>query len=175
MLESYMKNVYDNSVFFEEYQTMRANKINANNLIEVPIMKEMLPDLKDKTILDLGCGAGDMDKYFIECGAKQVLATDISVNMINIANTVNGHKNIEYKVLKMEDLDTINQKFDIVYSSLAFHYIEDFNKLLTDINKLLNTNGMLIFSQESPINTATSKTAKDEPNKIEFTRLLQRR
>ena len=51
-----MKNVYDNSVFFEEYQTMRANKINANTLIENPIMKEMLPDLKEKTILDLGCG-----------------------------------------------------------------------------------------------------------------------
>lgn len=163
-----MKNVYDNSTFFEEYQTMRANKINANNLIEIPIMKEMLPILKDKTILDLGCGAGDMDKYFIENGAKSVLATDISVNMINIANAVNSHEKIEFKVLKMEDLETVNQKFDIVYSSLAFHYIEDFNKLLSDINNLLNPNGMLIFSQESPINTATNKEDKDKSNKIEI-------
>ena len=162
-----MKNVYDHSVFFEEYQSMRANKINANNLIEIPIIKEMLPDLKGKTILDLGCGAGDMDKYFIEQGAKQVLATDISVNMINIANAVNGHKKIEYNVLKMEDIETINQKFDIVYSSLAFHYIEDFNKLLKDIHNLLNQNGILIFSQESPINTATTKESKDDKRKIE--------
>ena len=163
-----MKNVYDNSVFFEEYQSMRTNKINANNLIEIPIMKEMLPDLKDKTILDLGCGAGDMDKYFIEMGAKQVLATDISTNMINIANTVNGNKKIEFKVLKMEDLEIINQKFDIVYSSLAFHYIEDFNKLLKNIHNLLNPNGILIFSQESPINMATSKTEDNKQNKIEI-------
>ena len=163
-----MKNVYDNSAFFEEYQTMRANKVNANNLIEIPIMKEMLPILKDKTILDLGCGAGDMDKYFIECGAKSVLATDISINMINIANAVNSHEKIEFKVLKMEDLETVNQKFDIVYSSLAFHYIEDFNKLLSDIHNLLNPNGMLIFSQESPINTATNKEDKDKSNKIEI-------
>ena len=163
-----MKNVYDNSTFFEEYQTMRTNKVNANNLIEIPIMKEMLPILKDKTILDLGCGAGDMDKYFIENGAKSVLATDISVNMINIANTVNKDEKIEFKVLKMEDLETVNQKFDIVYSSLAFHYIEDFNKLLSDIHNLLNPNGMLIFSQESPINTATNKEDKDKSNKIEI-------
>lgn len=163
-----MKNVYDNSVFFEEYQKMRENKINANNLIEIPIMKLMLPSLKAKSILDLGCGAGDMDKYFVEHGAKHVLATDISINMIGIANAVNGHKNIEYKVLKMEDLETVNQKFDIVYSSLAFHYIEDFNKLLTDIHNLLNTNGMLIFSQESPINMATSKEAKGKTNKLEI-------
>ena len=163
-----MKNVYDNSTFFEEYQTMRANKVNANNLIEIPIMKQILPSLKDKTILDLGCGAGDMDKYFIEKGAKNVLATDISVNMINIANAVNKDEKIEFKVLKMEDLETLNQKFDIVYSSLAFHYIEDFNKLLSDIHNLLNPNGMLIFSQESPINTATNKEDKDKSNKIEI-------
>lgn len=163
-----MKNVYDNSTFFEEYQTMRANKVNANNLIEIPIMKQILPSLKDKTILDLGCGAGDMDKYFVEQGAKQVLATDISVNMINIANAVNKDEKIEFKVLKMEDLETLNQKFDIVYSSLAFHYIEDFNKLLSDIHNLLNPSGMLIFSQESPINTATSKEGKDKSNKIEI-------
>lgn len=163
-----MKNVYDNSIFFEEYQAMRSDKINANNLIEIPIMKSILPNLKDKSILDLGCGAGDMDKYFVECGAKKVLATDISVNMINIANAVNSDDKIEYKVLKMEDLEQVTEKFDIVYSSLAFHYIEDFDKLLTDINNLLNTNGMLIFSQESPINMATNKEAEGKPNKIEI-------
>lgn len=163
-----MKNVYDNSVFFDEYQQMRANTVNANNLIEIPIMKTMLSNLKDKTILDLGCGAGDMDKYFIDCGAKYVLATDISQNMINVAKTVNASEKINYQVLKMEDLNKISQKFDIVYSSLAFHYIEDFNKLLCDINNHLNTNGILIFSQESPINMAASKEAEGKPNKMEI-------
>lgn len=162
-----MKNVYDNSTFFKEYQETRAKEVNANNLIENPIMKEMLPCLKNKTILDLGCGAGDMDKYFIEMGAQRVLATDISVNMINVANTVNGDEKIEYQVLKMEDLNTINEKFDIVYSSLAFHYIEDFNKLLSDINNHLNPNGMLIFSQESPINMANSKYTEDDERKYD--------
>ena len=163
-----MKNVYDTSVFFEEYQAMRGNEINANNLIEVPIMKEMLPDLKDKSILDLGCGAGDMDTYFIKNGAKNVLATDISENMIKTAKQVNGNINIEYKVLKMEDLHTINNNFDIVYSSLAFHYIDDFDKLLKDIYNLLSTNGTLIFSQESPINMATAKESENAQNKIEI-------
>ena len=163
-----MKNVYDNSVFFNEYQSIRAEKVNANNLIEVPIMKSMLPSLQIKTILDLGCGAGDMDKYFVENGAKFVVATDISENMIATAKNTNADSKIQYKVLKMEDLDQINQKFDIVYSSLAFHYIEDFDKLLKDINSLLNPNGILIFSQESPINMATSKESATEKNKIEI-------
>ena len=161
-----MKNVYDNSVFFNEYQEMRSNEINANNLIEIPIMRSFLPNLKNKTILDLGCGCGDMDKYFIETGAKKILATDISENMIKTANEVNNHKDIEYKVLKMEDLNTLTQKFDIVYSSLAFHYIEDFNKLLKDINNLLNENGMLIFSQESPLSTMNQPKFEGDENKV---------
>ena len=161
-----MKNVYDNSVFFNEYQEMRSNQINANNLIEIPTMKSFLPDLTNKTILDLGCGCGDMDKYFIEMGAKKVLATDISENMIKTANEVNKNKLIEYKVLKMEDLNSLNEKFDIVYSSLAFHYIEDFNKLLKDINTLLNDNGMLIFSQESPLSTMNQPKFAGDENKV---------
>ena len=55
-----MKNVYDLKEFFESYQTMRENAINANNLIENPIIKSMLPSLKNKKILDLGCGYGNM-------------------------------------------------------------------------------------------------------------------
>lgn len=162
-----MKNVYDKSNFFDEYQNMRSNEINANNLIEIPIMKSILPEVNGKSILDLGCGSGDMDKYFIKRGAKRVLATDISSNMINTAKEENADKNIEYKVLSMENLSQITEKFDIVYSSLAFHYIEDFDKLISDIYSLLTPNGILVFSQESPINTATSKQSADHVNKLE--------
>lgn len=160
-----MKNVYDNSDFFESYQTMRESQINANNLIEIPIMKKLLPNIKDKTILDLGCGDGKMDRYFVELGAKKILAIDISTNMINTALKENIYNNIDYMLLGMEDIDKIDEKFDIVYSSLAFHYVQDFNKLLNDIHHLLKPNGILIFSQENPIHTATVKVNKDFNNK----------
>lgn len=161
-----MKNVYDNQEFFNQYQSMREDKINANNLIEIPIMISMLPDVKGKTILDLGCGDGNMDMRFVKMGAKSVLATDISHNMIEQAKNINDSENINYMVLSMEDIGSLNQKFDIVYSSLAFHYIEDFDKLIKDIHNLLNPNGYLIFSQESPINTSFTPTKENNENKI---------
>jgi len=113
----------------------------------------MLPNLKDKTILDLGCGAGYMSRYFIENGASKVVACDISQNMIDLAKKEDC-KNIYYKVLPMEDISSINEKFDIVFSSLAFHYVKDFDKLISDISNLLKPNGILVFSQENPIATA---------------------
>lgn len=144
------QNIYDNGEFYNEYKEMREGNINANELIEIPIMKSMLPDLKGKKILDLGCGNGSMSKYFVNNGAKYVLALDISKNMIEEAKEKNSDEKITFDVLGMEEISSIKEKFDIVFSSLAFHYIEDFNKLTNDINELLNENGMLLFSQEHP-------------------------
>lgn len=148
------QNIYDDSTFYKEYKEMRTTNLNANELIEIPIIKRMLPDLKNKKVLDLGCGNGTMSRYFIENGAKEVLALDISVNMINEAKEKNNLEGITYVIDGMENLDKINDKFDLVFSSLAFHYIEDFNKLMKDISNLLNDGGMLLFSQEHPTVTA---------------------
>ena len=46
------QNIYDNEIFFERYKKIRDNKINANNLFEIPTLFSMLPDLKNKRILD---------------------------------------------------------------------------------------------------------------------------
>lgn len=147
------QNVYDNKNFSEEYDKMRnENKgTSANDVIEIPIFRSLLPNLEKKSILDLGCGYGENDLYFKENGADYVLGTDISTHMIDIANKENKVDGIDYKVMAMEDISSIDRKFDIVVSSLAFHYISDFDKLLKDINNLLNDGGYLIFSQEHPI------------------------
>lgn len=163
-----MKNVYDNEEFFKYYQDLRASEINANNLIENPIIKSMLPDLKGKSILDLGCGDGNMSAYFMDNGAKRVYGIDISENMINEANKLYADENRKFEVIKMEDISQINEKFDIVYSSLAFHYVEDFDKLLTDIHSLLNENGVLIFSQENPVESASIFNREDLKNRIDI-------
>ena len=40
---------------------------------------------KNSKILDIGCGYGEMSKYFIDNGAKLVVAIDISEKMIQKA------------------------------------------------------------------------------------------
>lgn len=161
-----VKNVYDESGFFEQYETMRSQEINANNLIEIPIMKSILPDVKGKTILDLGCGSGDMDMFFVNNGAKKVVATDISQNMIDKAKQKYNTDKIDFTLLSMEQIGCLQEKFDIVYSSLAFHYVKDFNKLIGDIYSLLKTNGVLVFSQESPLSTAPIFLEETDEKKI---------
>ena len=154
------QNIYDDKAFFEKYDELRINQrgLNANDLIEIPAFRNMMPNVKNKKILDLGCGYGENDNYYKELGAKSVLGVDISTHMIEMANRYNKLRNIDYKVIAMEDIYQINDRFDIVISSLAFHYIKDYSKLVKDIYNLLNKDGYLIFSQEHPFTTCTKYT-----------------
>lgn len=151
------QNIYDNDNFFKEYDDMRNNQkgYNANDVIEIPTFRSMLPSLNYKKILDLGCGYGENCKYFIENGAKEVLGIDISENMIEIANEKNSCDKIEYKVMSMEEISSISNKYDMIVSSLAIHYVEDFDKLCFDVYNLLEKDGYFIFSQENPVGTGT--------------------
>ncbi len=151
------QNVYDNEIFFEGYKEIRKQENNYNILQEQPAIKSLLPDLKGKRILDLGCGYGESCSYFIEKGAQKVVGIDISKKMLEVAEKENSHMNIEYLEESMDDIDKLSGKFDIVYSSLALHYIEDFKKLLMGINNLLSEDGLFIYSQEHPLSTAHEK------------------
>ena len=159
------QNIYDNETFFEGYKKIRENKINANNLFEIPALFSMMPDLKDKTILDLGCGFGEHCKRFVESGAKKVIGIDISEKMLEIAKEENSDSKITYINMPMENISQLNEKFDIVVSSLAFHYVEDFSGVVKNIYDMLNENGIFLFSQENPLCTCFSgrnRWTKDE-------------
>ncbi len=150
-----MQNIYDNDMFFNEYIALRETDNNYNNLLEQPAMMNLLPDLMGKTVLDLGCGFGSDCKYFAENGAEKVIGVDISKNMINLAKKNNSDEKIEYINMSMSEISSLKDTFDLVYSSLAFHYVENFEGLMNDIFHLLNRNGTLLFSQEHPIVTCS--------------------
>lgn len=150
------QNIYDNEIFFEGYKNIRDNKINANNLFEIPALFSLMPDLKGKKVLDLGCGFGEHCKQFIECGAQKVVGIDISEKMLEVAKKENSDPKITYLHMPMEEITKLNEQFDVVVSSLALHYIEDFVGVVNGIYHLLKVDGVFVFSQENPLCTCHS-------------------
>ncbi len=166
--------IFDNEQFFEGYKAIRERDTNLNDLLEQPAMKRLLPDLTGKTVLDLGCGYGHNCIDFIESDAARVVGIDISKKMLEVARSESSYEKIEYINMSMTDIATLPCKFDLVYSSLAFHYVEDFEKLTADIYALLNDSGCLLFSQEHPIMTATTDgnghwNMDNDGNRISYT------
>lgn len=152
------QNIYDNDVFFENFIDIRNKKVNFNDLIETPILLSMLPDLNGKSVLDIGCGMGQHAKQYSDMNASSVLGIDISEKMLAYAAKNNCADNISYMQLPIENLSEIRKQFDVITSSLAFDYIEDFDKLMADVYDLTNERAEFVFSMSHPLATAYDGT-----------------
>lgn len=150
------QNIFDNEIFFEEYRKLREREVNANNLFEIPALFSMLPELSGKRVLDLGCGFGEHCRKFADCGAEKVIGIDISEKMLEIAKAENSSENIAYIHMPIEKIGRLDEEFDIIISSLALHYVEDFGGVVRDAYNLLCDGGYFIFSQEHPFSTCYS-------------------
>ena len=146
------QNIYDNQIFFDGYKKLRENPYSANILEEKPALYAIAPDLHGKRVLDLGCGNGENCAEFCALGASYVLGVDISEKMLTVARE--EHPDIAFLRADMNDLSCIDERFDVVFSSLAVHYIEDFARMAKEVSCLLADGGYFIFSQEHPLTTA---------------------
>ncbi|CAM3313264.1 class I SAM-dependent methyltransferase [Paenibacillus lupini] len=150
------QNKYDDPDFFEKYSQMARSIGGLDAAGEWHVLRRMLPELKDKNVLDLGCGYGWHCRYAREQGARSVLGIDISEKMIERAREFNEDSTITYRQAAIEDIDFEAGQFDVVISSLALHYIEDFVSACRKIYDSLAPGGSFILSMEHPIFTAVA-------------------
>ncbi|GAB6988744.1 class I SAM-dependent methyltransferase [Paenibacillus pini] len=142
------QNLYDNTEFFNMYKNLRETRITYIDFIEQPAIRKLLPPLQNLQVLDLGCGFGEQANYIIDNGATHVTGVDISEKMLGMARK---RSEIHYLHSPIEEVDFNNHQFDLVVSSLAFHYIEDYHLLISRITQWIKPNGYLVFSTEHPI------------------------
>lgn len=162
------ENKYDNDKFFEQYGKMTRSVYGLEGAGEWHALRSVLPAMSGKTLLDLGCGYGWHCKYAAGQGAKKVVGIDLSKKMIDRANEINSDPSIEYHVIAVEDFDFRNNRFDVVLSSLTFHYIESFEKVCVDVHSCLSQGGEFVFSVEHPVFTAsgTQEWYRDKKGEI---------
>lgn len=148
------ENKYDNEEFFKKYSEMNRSKQGLKGAGEWSELQKVLPDFHGKRVLDLGCGYGWHCLHAAQNGAAYVLGTDISEKMLSVAKEKQGDETIEYRCVAMEDLEFAHETFDIVISSLAFHYIRDFDSMVRNISRWLTPDGHFVFSVEHPVFTS---------------------
>lgn len=147
------ENKYDDEVFFKKYSNMDRSVKGLAGAGEWKTLEKMLPDFRDKRVLDLGCGFGWHCQYAIEHGAKAVTGVDISEKMLSQAKEKTDDK-IDYIQTPIEDISFDEDSYDVVISSLAFHYIKSFEQIVERASECLVKGGYFVFSVEHPIFTA---------------------
>lgn len=151
------QNIYDNPAFFEGYAQLPRSVQGLYGAPEWPTLKSMLPDLTGKTVIDLGCGYGWFCRSARELGAAQVTGVDISEKMLARAAELTADPAITYQRRDLEDVKLEDNSLDLVYSSLALHYLPELDTLFRHVQRALKPGGSLVFSMEHPIYTCASR------------------
>ena len=145
------------SLFFEGYSRLRWGETGLNKVMEEPAIRSLMPDLTGKRVLDLGCGFGHVARYARQMGAAEVLGVDISDRMIQLAQQATEDPAITYAVIAMQDIKPISGQFDVIISSMALHYIDDYAAVVKTMATSLTHGGSFLFSIEHPIYTSLCK------------------
>jgi len=156
------QNIYDNPEFFAGYSQLLRSREGLDGMPEWPALKAMLPRLAGLRVVDLGCGFGWFCRWVREAGAGQVLGLDVSEKMLARAHETTSDRAIVYRQADLETVDLPSAAFDLAYSALALHYIDNLAGLLATVHRALVPGGHFVFSAEHPLYTAQGPDYLDE-------------
>jgi len=148
------QNIYDDPSFFAGYSTLERFGAGWERAMERTDLLALLPDVNGRRVLDLGCGAGQLAHHLAKAGAAEVIGVDVSERMLALARTEWAHPRVTYQHEALETVAFPPTRFDLVVSSLVFHYVGDYAGLVSRIAGWLAPGGVLVYSTEHPIFTA---------------------
>ena len=145
--------IYDNERFFENYMERRHREMSPNNLIELPIIMELIDPIEEGTVLDIGCGDGAFKFDLEKKGYLHYTGIDPSENMIARAK----EKLTEEDKLIQIDMESFQYpyaKYHLITSRLVMHYSSKPQILFEKIYQALKPQGIFLFSVQHPVYTA---------------------
>lgn len=107
-------------------------------------IEKFVPDLKDRAILDLGCGRGDALIEFARNGYRAI-GIDVNDEYLVIAKTKAKKAGVDLKLSRgvAENLTFENESFDFINCSEVTEHVEDPQKLLAECYRVLRPNGKM--------------------------------
>ena len=100
--------------------------------------------LKNKKVLDMGCGSGRFSVAFARLGAKKVYGVDLGDQGIRIGNKLSKKfnlKNLTFKKSSVLSLPFKNNYFDFVFCKGVLHHTGNLKKALNEFVRVINGNG----------------------------------
>lgn len=146
-----MQNIYDDPAFYAGYSQLRRSVEGLDGAPEWPALRALLPELRGRRVVDLGCGYGWFCRWAQKQGATRLLGIDISEKMLARARELNLAAGITYQRDDLETFALPETSFDLAYSSLALHYIGVVERFFGTVHRALVPGGRFVFSAEHPI------------------------
>jgi SAM-dependent methyltransferase len=112
----------------------------------------LLGNLNGKRVLELGCGGAQSSIAFAKQGAIAI-GVDYSAEQLAYARRLCEREGVRVELRHgdLADLAFVRaESIDVVFSSYAFGYVEDLNRVFRQVHRVLKQNAPLVFSLPHP-------------------------
>lgn len=96
-------------------------------------------------LLDLGCGTGNLTKFFSGMQHCAIFAVDISPDMLRVAR--DKLKNVKFLLCDVEHLPFRDNSFDAVVGFSILHHLPDLGRLFDEIWRVSRHNASFVFGE----------------------------
>jgi len=144
-----MNNETDKNIFDVKAATWDDNPQRADLAKAIAAgIKQTLPLNKNIEAMDFGCGTG-LVSVLLAGSIKSITAVDTSRQMLKMLSDKLAKNHIDNITTRYADLTAgavVNERFDLIFSSMAFHHVETPPALLKKFFGLLRSGGRLSVS-----------------------------
>ena len=121
------------------------------------IIISMINDLKEKKILDAGCGTGKECELLAKRGAK-VVGIDVSEFMIKLARKKCKNLGVKFFLRDMERTGFERESFDLILSVFSLMYKKNLRAVLKEFRRILKKDGEFLVVVPHPIERMVKHT-----------------
>ncbi len=112
---------------------------------------KLAPELAEKAVLEVGCGAGDFAIQLAHLGAR-VEAVDFSQHAIELAQRRAASQSVvalQFRQGDAQELPFADSTFDVVLSCECLEHLPDPQKALREMSRVLKPGGHLVLTTEN--------------------------
>ena len=158
-------NVFKKPEIANQYDSYYLTKMGKRiDKLEKKAFESIIADIKPCLMLEIGCGTGHWTSFFSEKGFI-IKAVDNSEAMLEIAQKKNI-KNTEFTLANAECLPFESQSFSLIIAVAALEFVNNLNKVMHEINRILKHDGFLIIGALNPF----SKLFANKDKSITFSK-----
>jgi ubiquinone/menaquinone biosynthesis C-methylase UbiE len=123
---------------------------NALIIVEKDSTLNLIGNVRNQRVLDIGCGTGRYCELLAKRGAK-VVGIDPSVKMLEYARRkITDDCRFELRCGRIEDVKFPGNHFDVVVSALTFGHIRQLGPVMMKVSRVIKKGGRLIVSDIHP-------------------------
>lgn len=152
---------FDDPSFVARFLDKRQSPKSVNNVLDTPTLMRLIGEIDGKTIVEIGCAAGDFCQGLTGTALAEYMGIDISVALLAAARAKIADVRFKFELLDV-NVTFPDVAADIVVSGLTLHFVENIASVMKSVRRTLTRNGLFVFSIRHPFRTCNLSGKQDD-------------